>query len=530
MPDSTEERYYLGIDLGTSSCKTVLADRDGNIVSRSANGYPLIIGPGGSAEQSPEAWWQSIVLGIREVCAKVDPNSVRAMGVTGQWSGTVPVDSDGKALHNAVIWMDTRGREQIRELISGFPSVSGYRIDKLMRWIRLTGGAPARSGKDSLAHILYIRERLPEIYSRTFKFLEPKDYIVFRLTGKFLASWDNVTLTWATDNRNASEVHYHKKLLETNGLEAIKLPDLVPSNHVVGDLTAQSAEEIGLPRSVRIVSGCGDIQSSLLGAGVVDDYRIHLYLGTSSWITAHVPFKKTDIFHSIASLPSAIPGKYFIPAEQENAGNCLEYVMKLTGLDGAGGYKVVDELCAGSEPGANGLLFLPWLYGERAPVEDPYLRGGFFNLGLQNSKGDLIRSVLEGIALNSRWLFESVVRFVGHAPDYVTMSGGGALSAVWPKIISDVLGIEVRVVEDPVYSGVRGAAMLAAWGSGDIEINAFGKLGRYVRTYVPDRNLATVYFNAFGTFKKYYVENRKTMRKYNSGDDRTSSKNKGNRN
>ncbi|MEM0121645.1 MAG: FGGY family carbohydrate kinase, partial [Thermoprotei archaeon] len=160
---------FLGVDLGTSSCKVVLVNSMGNIVASSVNTYPLYISSGGGAEQNPEDWWVAVVKGIRDVISVVGSTKIRCVGVTGQWSGTVAVDSDGRPLAPAIIWMDTRGERVIREISGGFPSVSGYRLDKLVRWLRLTGGAPAHSGKDSLAHILYMKRFMPDVYRKTYK-------------------------------------------------------------------------------------------------------------------------------------------------------------------------------------------------------------------------------------------------------------------------------------------------------------------------------------------------------------------------
>lgn len=506
---------FIGIDLGTSSVKISLVDANRISLGTATRTYELRIGKDGMAEQDPQQWVDGVLDGMQEVISNASDVAIKGIGLTGQWSGTVPVDRDGNAIHDAIIWMDTRGSKEIEDLTGGFPSLAGYRVDKLATWLRITGGAPTHSGKDSLAHILYIKEDLPELYERTYKFLEPKDFIALKLTGKFAASWDNVALLWVTDNRNAWNILYNEKLIQMSGISREKLPLIVKPTDIVGSLKPEISGKIGI-RDAKVVSGCGDMQCSLIGAGCVDDFQTLLYLGTSSWITSHVPFKKTDIFHNIASLPSGIPGKYFIAAEQENACNCMEFVSGIMGIDGDEKYSVIDSLSNQAIPGSNGLLFLPWVFGERAPVEDPYLRGGFFNLSLENDRGDFLRSVMEGVALNSKWLLNTVEKFTGRKLEQLKMSGGGSLSPVWVQIISNVLGRKIRVVNDPRFATVSGAAMIAAVGLGMLNFSDLRNMGEPYKEYEPDPGLASIYQDKFNQFLEYFRNNRKSMRKYNA--------------
>ena len=507
---------FLGIDLGTSSCKVALVDSSGNILAMSVNSYPLSVSGNGRAEQNPEDWWNAVVTGMKEVLKSAGTSKILSIGVTGQWSGTVAVDMNGDPIAPAIVWMDTRGEEIIREISGGFPSISGYRVDKLVRWLRITGGAPAHSGKDSLAHILYMKRFMPEIYERAYKFLEPKDFIVSRLTGKILASWDNAALLWSTDNRDSSHVVYDQRLIRMNSLDAAKLPDLVSPLSVVGKVKEDVSSITDISREARVISGCGDTQCSLIGVGAVEDNDVHIYLGTSSWVTAHVPYKKTDIFHNIASLPSAIPGKYFIAAEQENACNCLEYVSKLLSIEGSDKYDLIDAECRTSPASSNGLLFLPWLFGERAPVENPFLRGGFFNMGLNNTRSDLIRSVMGGVAMNSRWLLGIMEKFMDKKADHVIMAGGGVISTTWSQIYSDVLDRRILVMDNPRYSTVRGAALLSAVGSGFMKITDLRVLREKTMTFDPDPGNTVKYDRLFRQFISYYKNNRSSMREMNS--------------
>ncbi|MCL4447375.1 MAG: FGGY-family carbohydrate kinase [Thermoplasmatales archaeon] len=499
---------FIGIDLGTSSVKLALVDIDKVTRGRATRTYDLKVDKGGEAVQNPREWFDSVMDGMEELVANSSGLEIKGIGLTGQWSGTVPVDRDGEALGNAIIWMDTRGSDEIDSLTSGFPSLSGYRIDKLIRWLRKTGGAPTHSGKDSLAHILYIKHNLPELYEKTYKFLEPKDYIAAKLTGNFKASWDNIALLWSTDNRDPNDVRYDDRLLSMSGLLRGKLPEVIRSTDLVGPLKEDIGNRLGIS-DVKVVSGCGDIACSIIGAGCIEDYKSLIYMGTSSWITSHVPFKKTDLFHNIASLPSGIPGKYFIAAEQENACNCMEFVSGLMGISGADKYSIIENLVSNSQAGSNGLMFLPWLFGERAPIEDPYIRGGFYNLSLDNNKDDMVRSVMEGVALNSKWLLNTVEKFTGRKIEELHMSGGGALSNLRATIFSNVLGRKIRVVTDPRFSTVKGAAMIAAVGLEKARFSDLSDLGEPLVDYLPDKEENTVYEREFQQFIEYYKNNKK---------------------
>ncbi|MEM3191305.1 MAG: FGGY-family carbohydrate kinase [Candidatus Parvarchaeota archaeon] len=505
---------FIGVDLGTSSVKLSLVDIDKVTRAKATRPYALKIGEGGLAEQNPEEWFDSVIDGLEEIISESDGLQIRGIGLTGQWSGTVPVDKNGDALSNAIIWMDTRGREEISKITSGFPSVSGYRVDKLVRWLRRTGGAPTHSGKDSLAHVLYIKHSNSELYEKTYKFMEPKDFIAAKLTGKFKASWDNITLLWATDNRDPNNVKYDEKLLNISRLAIDKLPEVIKSTDVVGSLKGDLEDKLGI-RDVRVVSGCGDMACSLIGAGCIEDFKALIYMGTSSWITSHVPFKKTDIFHNIASLPSGIPGKYFIAAEQENACSCIEFVSDLMDIRGEEKYSTIEKLASSSKTGSGGLMFLPWLFGERTPVEDPYVRGGFYNLSLDNSREDVIRSVIEGVALNSKWLLQTVERFTRKRINELYLSGGGALSPLRARILANVLGRKIRVVNDPRFSTVKGAAMIAAVGLDRLKFSDLNDIGEPLIDFLPEKEENSIYEQEFQHFISYYKNNSKSLKEIN---------------
>jgi xylulokinase len=521
-----EEKYILAIDLGTSGAKSALVSSRGEIVDSEFKETTLLLLPNGGAEQSPGEWWDAILETAKGVLgrASIRLEDVVAVNCTTQWSGTVAVGEDGVHLMNAIIWMDSRGACYVREITDGLLKVAGYGIIKLLRWITLTGGAPEHSGKGPLAHILYIKNEHPDIYENTAHFLEPKDYINLRLTGRIAAAYDSIALHWLTDNRNIFDVTYHNRLIEMVGLKREKFPPLKRSVDVLGPLKKEVAKELGLGEGVRVVMGAPDLTSAAIGSGAVRNFEGHLYIGTSSWLTCHVPFKKTDLFHNMASLPSAIPGRYFVANEQESAGACLAWVRDniLFHQDAlpvephrGNMFTVFDRIVEGVPAGSERLIFTPWLYGERTPVENHCLRAGIFNQSLTTTREHLLRAVYEGVAYNSRWLLYYVEKFIKARLDPITMIGGGANSGVWCQIHADVLDRTIRQVRGPIQANLRGAALLASVALGLLSFEQIPELVPIANTYAPRPEYRGMYDELFREFLTIYRRTKGIYRRLN---------------
>jgi len=510
----------LAIDLGTSGPKVALVSTTGDVIGRAAEQVELILDGAGGAEQDPRAWWSAIVAAVRSSLAQQPDAVVAAVSVTSQWSGTVPVDADGEPLGNAIIWMDSRGAPYLEALTAASPvRFDGYGPLRARRWISITGGAPSGSGKDPIAHILYLRNERPDIYDATATFLEPKDYLNLRLTGRAVASYDSIALHWVTNNQDPDAVVYDDTLLEYAGLSRSQLPELVHATEVIGGLTRAAADDLGIPEGTPVIAGTPDVSSAAIGAGTVADFAAHLYIGTSSWLTCHVPYKKTDLLHSIASLPAAVPGRWFVANEQETAGKAVDWLARILYPDRIGDetvYQELNDVAATVPPGSGGVIFTPWLYGERTPIEDSTLRGGFFNQSLDTGRDEMIRAVFEGVAYNTRWLLETVERFTKRRLDPISMVGGGARSDLWAQIHADVLDRTILQREEPLWVNVRGAGMLAhaalghvAWG--DIDASAPTAAER-----VPNPANRSVYDARYDTFRKIHKATRGIYRRINS--------------
>jgi xylulokinase len=519
--------HVLTIDLGTSGPKTAVFTLDGDYVDGEFEPVPLHLSDGGGAEQRPADWWAGIVAGVGRLRERgsIPAAGFAAVSVTSQWSGTVAIDEAGEPVCDAVIWMDSRGASDIARVVGGPVKVQGYDPRKLRRWISLTGGVPSLSGKDPIAHIHWLRRNRPELNDRTAMYLEPKDWLNLKLTGVRAATYDSIVMTWVTDNRDPSDVRYSADLLELAGLRREWMPDLVAATSVVGFVTPAAAADLGLPAGTPVIGGTPDVQSAAVGSGAVADHEGHLYLGTSSWLSCHVPFKKTDALRGVASLPSPLPGRYFVADEQETAGACLNWLRDRVlfnddELRAAPApedlYAVLDRVAASAPPGSNGVIFTPWLNGERTPVDDHTIRAGWHNLSLRNDRADMVRSVLEGVAFNSRWLLDAVERFVGQPFPWLNVVGGGGASPVWAQIHADVLDRPIRRVEHPIRANARGAALLAGVALGAIGVDELGAKVEVVATHHPDPGNRELYDRLYGAYRSLYKQNRSIHRRLNA--------------
>lgn len=507
----------LALDLGTSGLKAAVVSARGALLATAYVPLEVTLLEHGGAEQQPADWWRAVVDATAALWRQgvVAPQDVVGLGVSSQWGGTVATDEHGAPLRPALIWMDARGADDVKRLAGGFPSIDGYGALKAVPWLRKTGGVPSLSGKDPVGHIAWLRRTERATYDAARWLLEPKDWLNLKLTGRAVASFDSITVHWVTDNRRVDAVAYDDGLLRLAELERAKLPPLLAPAAVVGTLTAEAAQALGLSREVQVVSGAADMHMAAIGAGTVADFDAHLCLGTSSWLLAHVPFKKSDLAHNMASLPAAIPGRYLFCNEQETAAAGLRLVVeRLFAGEGPQAYERALDAAATVPAGSLGLTYLPWLHGERSPVDERRVRGGFVGLSLEHERGHLVRAVLEGVALNGRWLLQHLEPNLGRRLERVTVVGGGARSALWCQLHADVLGRPVRQVEAPQWANARGAALQALVGLGHLAWGDVAALVPIARTYEPTAAHAGTYAARFEQFLAEFQHRRAMGRRY----------------
>jgi xylulokinase len=511
----------IGVDLGTGGPKVALASARGELLGLESASVATRILPGGGAEQDPGDWWQAIAGCVRRLLgAHADAAAqVAAVCFSSQWGGTVPVDTSGEPTHPALIWMDGRGARYARQVTGGWPALpgSGYNPRKLRAWVAKTGGAPTRTGQDPVGQTLWLKHQRPQAYAAARWLLDVPEYLTMRACGRAVTAADTSVLRWCTDNRDPRDVRWDASLAATAGLDLGKLPEIVAPGTVVGTLTAQAAADLGLPHQVRVVAGTGDTTAAALGAGAVQDYVPHLYIGTSAWLTCHVPKKKTDVFRNIASMPSVVPDRYWVATIQNVAGKAIDWLID-TLLDQHGPARSVqaleqlNALAASAPPGSRGVIFTPWLNGERTPVDDVTVRGGWLNLSLDTRREDLARAVFEGIAYNARWMLEAVEHFTGRTGDGglgpLRFIGGGATSRLWCQTLADILRRPICQVERPAAANARGAALLAGIAVGAATWPEISGLVQVSERFEPDGAHRDVYAQGYAAFRRHYRASR----------------------
>jgi len=538
----TEKKYILAIDLGTGGPKSAIVSTHGDVLEWAFQEVPLYVEKGGGAEQDPEEWWNAILKTAKQVidsgCVPVE--DIVGVCNTSQWSGTVPLDKDSNHLMNAIIWMDLRGAPYIQKFYKGLLQIGGLNVIKALKFVKRTGGAPTLSGKDPVAHILWLKNEHPEIYEKTFMFLEPQDYINLRLTGKFASSYTTIGIHWLTDIRDINNISYSKKLIKMLKIDKEKFPsELVNSTDILGPIKNEIADELGLDKNTKVVAGAPDVPSAAIGSGAVQNYETHLYIGTSDWLICHIPYKKTDIFHNLGAIASGIPGRYMIINEQEIAGGTLSFLrdkilyhkdelLREEAVPDV--YKIFDRIVESTPPGSNNLIFTPWLIGERTPIENHTIRGGLYNISLEMSRKHLIRAIFEGVAYNVKWLFMYVERFVKKLkkkggisisknqvviPE-INIIGGGASSNVWCQIFADVLNRTIKQVENPIQANARGAAFIASVGLGYIEWDHIPKHIQFSNIFKPRIENREIYEKLFNEYLNIYKIMGKTYKRLNS--------------
>ncbi len=531
-----QSNLIMAYDIGTTGAKTCLfrLGPELELIDSEVVGYPLLTTPDGGSEQRVEDWWQAIGEGSQAILSRTgcSRDSIRAISFCCQMQALILVDKAGNAIRNPMGYMDGRATRVFQEKFAcGFPRIENLHARKLLTTLYITGGAAA-TAKDPLWKYHWVRENEPENFARTYKWLDVRDYLALRCTGNFAMTRDSANLTFLYNTRPGCE-GWSPHLCRLFEVDPEHLPRVQDAAEMSGQLTARAAADLGLSAGTPVFGGGGDVTLISLGSGCVDLHDTHVYVGTSGWVVANVDKRMVDLQNFIASIAGAIPGHYNYVAEQETSGICLQWVRDHLALDAIGVYldgtedtpdvlennhlyDLMNRKVAEIEPGSGGVIFAPWLHGNRAPREDPYARGMFFNIGLQTGKRALIRAVLEGIAFHKRWMLEAIEKKVPRQ-ETLRLVGGGAKSTALCQIMADITGHHIKVPEDPQNVGAAGAAIVCALGLQMISsVQAAKPLIRIESTYSPDPGAQAVYARMFPVFKKLYKQNRKLFRELNA--------------
>jgi len=452
--------YLLGIDIGTSSTKVLLLQADGSIVDAIDRVYDFEIPQNGWTEQDPALWWNAVKQIIPELIKKhrIKPHDIKAIGIAGQMHSLVMLDRDGKVLRKAILWNDQRTEKQVNEI--------NYLVGA-KRHIELTSNPPLTGF--TAPKILWVRENEPELFSKCHKILLPKDYIRYELTGEYVSDVSDAS---GMGLLNVRERTWSKEILEDLEIDPELLPDLVESVEISGYLTEQVASELGLMPGIPVVGGAGDNAAAAIGVGVIKDGTGFTTIGTSGVVFVHSSEPNTDAEGRVHTFCSAVPNEWHLMGVTLAAGSSLQWFrnrfcqaeQEIADQRGVDVYQVMDEMAESVQPGSDKLLFLPYLSGERTPHLDPNARGVFFGLSTIHEKAHLIRSVLEGVAFSLNDCL-SVLRELNVDAELMMLTGGGAASPLWQKIIADIFDCTMNTCKSNQGPSL-GAAILAGVGAG----------------------------------------------------------------
>jgi xylulokinase len=494
------KRFILAHDLGTTGNKATLFDEEGKMAASAFASYEVIYPEPTWAEQDPADHWKAVVNTTRQLLAKgkVEPGEIAAISFSGQMMGCLPVDKKGQPLRNCIIWADQRGVRQAAQLSERVGEERVYRI---------TGHRI--SPTYSASKLMWVRDNEPEVFASLHKVLHVKDYIAYRLTGKFV-----------TDRSDAAGMNLYDleggkwsdEILDAIHLDPAYLPQVHNSTDVIGEVTKRAAEALGLIPGIPVVIGGGDGASAAVGAGSVVEGPAYNYIGSSSWIAFAAPHPIYDPGRRIFNWAHMVPGMFSPCGTMQAAGGSYQWLRRQVcwneaeeaEQNGEDVYEIMNRRAAESVPGANGLLFLPYLQGERSPHWNPKARGGFVGLQVTHTRADLIRATLEGISLNLRTILQSFLDADARIEE-ITLIGGGAKGAIWRQMLADIYGrptLRPRLLDEATSLG---AAIAGGVGVGLYrDFSMVRQCIEIIDRHTPDPVNSALYNKLYPTFLKAY--------------------------
>ena len=476
---------YVGIDLGTSAVKLLLMDETGHIHKIVFKEYPLYFPNPGWSEQKPEDWYEQSMAGLKELLSECDKSKVAGISFGGQMHGLVILDSDDNVIRPALLWNDGRTYEECDYLnnVIGKDKLSEYTAN-----ISFTGFTAPK--------ILWVKNKEPENFARIAKIMLPKDYLAYKLSGVHCTDVSDASGMLLFDVKNRC---WSKEMMEICDVKEEQLARVFESYEVVGTLKPDVADELGLSTDVKIIAGAGDNAAAAVGTGTVGDGRCNISLGTSGTIFISSDSFGVDENNALHSFAHA-DGHYHLMGCMLSAASCNKWWMEeiMQTKDFAGEQKAIEKL------GENHVYFLPYLMGERSPHNNPNARGTFIGMTMDTTRADMYQAVLEGVGFALRDSFE-VAKSLGIKIERTKICGGGAKSPLWKKIIANILGIKVDIIESEEGPGY-GGAMLAAVGCGEFASveEAADKLVKVIDTVEPDAELTAKYDERYNQFRQIY--------------------------
>ena len=476
---------YIGVDLGTSAVKLLLMDGSGKVLNIVSKEYPLYFPKPGWSEQKPEDWYAASIEGIKELVKGFDAGQVAGISFGGQMHGLVVLDENDNVIRPAILWNDGRTTKECDYLnnVIGKDKLSEYTAN-----IAFTGFTAPKT--------LWMKENEPENFAKICKIMLPKDYIAYKLSGVHCTDVSDASGMLLFDVKNRC---WSKEMCEICGVKESQLAKIFESYETVGTLKADVAAELGIPATCKIVAGAGDNAAAAVGTGTVGDGNCNISLGTSGTIFISSKNFGVDSFNALHAFAHA-DGHYHLMGCMLSAASCNKWWMdEIIGTkDYAAEQKAIEKL------GENHVYFLPYLMGERSPINNPMARGTFIGLTMDSTRADMTQAVLEGVAFALRDSFE-VARALGINIERTKICGGGAKSPLWKKMIANILNVKVDVI-DVEEGPSMGGAMLAAVANGEFASveDAASKIVKIVDTVEPDPELVAKYEERYAQFKEIY--------------------------
>ena len=485
--------YYAGIDLGTSSVKLLLMDSEGNVCKTASREYPLSFPKDGWSEQDPYDWYEKSVDGLKELLSGISADEVKGVGVGGQMHGLVILDENDDVIRPAILWNDGRTTKECEYLNNtiGQDKISSYTAN-----IAFAGFTAPK--------ILWLKENEPENFKKIKKIMLPKDYLVYRLTGVHATDVSDASGMLLLDVKNRK---WSSKMCGLCDISENMLPKLFESYEGVGTLTGKAAEELGLSTKVVVAAGAGDNAAAAVGTGTIGDGSCNISLGTSGTLFISQKEFHVDPYNSLHSFCDA-NGQYHLMGCMLSAASCNKWWMDdiIGSKDYAGEQEGIEKL------GENRVFFLPYLMGERSPINDPLARAMFIGMSMNTSRQDMTQAVLEGVAFAMRDSFE-IAKSLGLDIKRSKVVGGGAKSPLWRRIMANVLGIPLDLLKTEEGPSL-GGAMLSAVACGDFpNVEAIAKkVVKITKTEEPDKELTAKYEERYQSFKKLYPSVKELFR------------------
>ncbi|HHW03316.1 MAG TPA: xylulokinase [Thermoanaerobacterales bacterium] len=490
-------KYLLAHDLGTSGNKATLYTTDGELVASRTYPYDTKYFNANWAEQNPNDWWKAVCISTGQLIQGIDTRQIACVSFSAQMMGCLCVDRQGRPLRNSIIYSDQRAQKETDKILQHIDAMDFYKIV-----------GHRASPSYSLEKLMWVKNNEPDVYKNTYKMLNAKDYIAFKLTGRMVTDYTDASGTNAFD---LNTYRWSEKIVDIAGIDGDKLPEARESTFVVGEVTKEAAEETGLREGTPVVIGAGDGMCASVGAGCTRPGIAYNYVGSSSWIGITTEKPVYDVKMRTMTWAHAVPGYVNPIGTMQTAGTSYSWLKneicrietKEALEKGVSPYEIINDEIEKSPPGARGILFLPYLLGERTPHWNPNARGAFIGITVGHKREDLLRAVMEGVTYNLNTILNI---FKNYVPiDSMIVIGGGAKGRIWRQMMADIYGVRILKPNYLEEATSMGAAVIGGIGVGEFkDFDAINKFIKIESEHNPDPSKREIYDKTYQVFLHSY--------------------------